>query len=94
MVDTKIFDEIAKRLKEVVPESVQRIEKDLEEKFREVLQAAFSKFELVTREEFDTQVKVLSRTRKKLEQLEKQFESFVAELKSTRNSKSKKTKSE
>lgn len=94
MIDTKIFDDIVKRLKEVVPESVTRIEKDLEHKFREVLQAAFSKLELVTREEFDTQVKVLSRTRKKLDKIEKQISEIEQKQTPTKKRVSKQANSE
>ena len=36
-----------------------------------LLQSAFTRLDLVTREEFDTQTRVLARTREKLEQLEK-----------------------
>jgi hypothetical protein len=37
---------------------------------RVALQSAFSRMELVTREEFDAQAKVLARTRERLEALE------------------------
>ncbi len=49
---------------------------ELEKNFHAVLQAAFTKMDLVTRQEFDVQQGVLVRTRAKLEELEKQ----VAEL--------------
>ena len=68
----KIFDDIAKRLSDVVPDGVRELQEDLQQKFRDILQAGFQQFDLVTREEFDTQTKVLARTREKLEALEKQ----------------------
>ena len=48
---------------------------ELESQFK-VLQGAFSKLDLVSRDEFDSQMVVLARTRARLEALEKQ----VAEL--------------
>ncbi len=42
---------------------------DLEANFRSVLRSTLGKLDLVTREEFDTQLKVLERTRSKLEAL-------------------------
>lgn len=66
----KIFDDIAKRLNDAVPQGIRDLQGDLQQKFRDILLATFSKFDLVTREEFDTQVKVLARTRVKLESLE------------------------
>jgi len=50
--------------------------KDLEKNFRAVLSSAFTRLELVSREEYDVQVEVLARAREKLAALEKR----VAEL--------------
>ncbi|MGV2836232.1 accessory factor UbiK family protein, partial [Pseudomonas shirazensis] len=49
---------------------------ELESQFKVLMQGAFSKLDLVSREEFDSQMVVLARTRARLEALEKQ----VAEL--------------
>ncbi|CAM3618578.1 hypothetical protein CCOS865_00290 [Pseudomonas reidholzensis] len=49
---------------------------ELESQFKMLMQSAFSKLDLVSREEFDSQMVVLARTRARLEALEKQ----VAEL--------------
>jgi ubiquinone biosynthesis accessory factor UbiK len=70
------IDEIAKRLFESVPPAFRSMQQDLEANFRSVLRNSLSRLDLVTREEFDTQLKVLERTRAKLEELEKK----VAEL--------------
>lgn len=43
---------------------------DFENNFKAILRAGLIKADLVTREEFDTQQKVLLNTRKKLEELE------------------------
>ena len=43
-------------------------------------QSVFSRLDLVTREEFDVQAKVLARSRAKLEQLEKQVAELEARL--------------
>ncbi|WJF90005.1 accessory factor UbiK family protein [Paraburkholderia bonniea] len=50
--------------------------KDVERNVKAVLSQGFSKLDLVTREEFDTQTQVLVRTRTRLEELERR----VAEL--------------
>lgn len=49
---------------------------EIESQFRALMQGAFSKLDLVSREEFDSQMVVLARTRARLEALEQQ----VAEL--------------
>jgi hypothetical protein len=64
------IDEIAKRLFAKVPEAARNIQADLEENFRAVLRASLSRLDLVSRDEFDVQSKVLERTRSRLEALE------------------------
>jgi len=54
--------------------------KDLEKNFRGLLSSAFSRLELVSREEYDVQVQVLARAREKLAALEAR----VAELEARR----------
>lgn len=72
MFDPKQFDDLAKKLFATLPTSLQTIEKEIQQKFNEVLQAAFTRMNLITREEFDVQAKVLARTRDKLEALQTQ----------------------
>lgn len=74
MFDPKQFDELAKSLFATLPNSLQNIEKDIQQKFKEVLQATFTRMDLITRDEFDVQCKVLARTREKLDQLQAQVD--------------------
>lgn len=64
------IDEIVKRLLAKVPQAARSIQADLEENFRAVLRASLGRLDLVTRDEFDVQTKVLERTRSRLEALE------------------------
>ena len=79
MFDPKQFDDVAKKLFAALPSSLQNIEKDIQQKFKEVLQSAFSHMDLVTREEFDVQTKVLARTREKLDQIQKQVDELMSQ---------------
>jgi BMFP domain-containing protein YqiC len=72
MIDPKIFDDLSKRFAETIPSSLRQVQSDIEKNAHVVLQAAFAKMDLVTREEFDVQQGVLARTRAKLDALEKQ----------------------
>ena len=65
------FDDLAKKITGLLPESALRLQKDLETNIRTVLQSSLSKMNLVTREEFDVQAALLQRTREKLDKLEK-----------------------
>ena len=64
------IDELAKRLLERVPPALRNARDDLEANFRVVLRSGLSKLDLVTRDEFDAQAKVLARARGQLEALE------------------------
>lgn len=77
-MNAKLIDELTKRLSAALPPGVNVLKEDMEKNMRSVLHAAFSKMDLVTRDEFEVQAMVLQRSREKLEALEKQ----VAELES------------
>ena len=79
MFDPKQFDDLAKKLFAILPDNFQNLDKEIQQKFKEILQAAFARLDLVTREEFDVQTKVLARTREKLENLEDQVERLLKE---------------
>ncbi|MDR0279795.1 accessory factor UbiK family protein [Pseudomonas putida] len=53
---------------------------ELESQFKALLQSGFSKLDLVSREEFDSQMVVLARTRARLEALEAKVEELEARL--------------
>jgi BMFP domain-containing protein YqiC len=71
MLDPKLFDDLARRLAAAVPTGVKELQQDVEKNLRAILQTSLSKLDLVTREEFDVQARVLARTREKLDKLEK-----------------------
>ena len=74
MIDTKVFDDISQRIAANMPSGLQFLQDDLKKNIRSAVEASLSHLNLVTREEFDVQAKVLARTRAKLEALEKQIE--------------------
>jgi BMFP domain-containing protein YqiC len=47
------------------------------DQFKDILQATFTRMDLLTREEFDAQVKVLARTREKVEALQQQLDELL-----------------
>lgn len=70
-MDRNIIDQLASKLAAAVPDDLRALRADMENNFRSLLQTTLGKLELVTREEFEVQRKVLERTREKLERLEK-----------------------
>lgn len=76
MLDPSIIDDIAKQLSDALPDNFKDMQSDIKQQFRHILEKVITDFDLVSREEFDTQCKVLARTREKLEALEKQLAEY------------------
>lgn len=69
-METKLIEELARKLVETIPPGVRALQSDMEKNFRALLEAGLNRMNLVTREEFDVQQRVLERTREKLTALE------------------------
>jgi ubiquinone biosynthesis accessory factor UbiK len=69
-MDAFRIDALARRLFERVPPALRTMQADLESNFRAVLRERLSKLDLVSRDEFDAQARVLERTRAQLAALE------------------------
>lgn len=79
-METPRIDELARRLFESLPASLRSVQQDLETNFRAVLRANLGRLDLVARDEFDAQTKVLERTRARLEELERRFAELEGKL--------------
>lgn len=80
------LDELAKKLFSILPDNFQQLEQDIQQQFKTILQTTFHKLNLVTREEFDVQTRVLARTREKLTVLEAQVAQLIEQkIKNTDN---------
>jgi len=77
MLDNKILDDISTKIRNLMAESPAG---ELEKNLRALLQSAFAKLDLVTREEFDVQSQVLLRAREQLNVLERKVEELEARL--------------
>ena len=66
-MNEKLLGELSERLAQFAAGNPA---KDLERNFRAMLSSAFSRLDLVSREEYDVQAQVLARTREKLVALE------------------------
>lgn len=75
------LSELSARLAEFASANPAR---DLEKNFRGLLASAFTKLELVSREEYDVQVQVLARAREKLTTLEARVAELEARLASSK----------
>lgn len=77
MIKTQVLDDLSKKIRELAASGPAA---DAERNVRALLQGAFTKLELVNREEFDVQTELLRRTREKLAQLETRLDELEALL--------------
>ena len=80
MIHPKKLEDIAKQVQNALPPGIRTMGEEVEKKIRQVLQAQLGKLDLVSREEFDVQTKVLLRTREKLTALEAKLEQLEQKL--------------
>jgi len=77
MSQTSHLEDLSERIREFLAASPT---KDLEKNLRALLSGAFARLDLATREEFELQTRVLSRTREKLAELERRVVELEARL--------------
>lgn len=77
MIKSAALDELSQKLFSILPHGVQHLEREIRQQFQEILQNTLAHLDLVTREEFDVQIKVLARTREKVEALQLQVDNFL-----------------
>jgi BMFP domain-containing protein YqiC len=70
-MEPKHLDDLARTVMDSLPKGFQALQADAEKNLHSALQAALTRMNLVSREEFDVQTGVLARTREKLERLER-----------------------
>ena len=75
------FDRLSEKLSEILPSGLKDVKEDAQKNFKSILESTFAKMNLVTREEFDAQAAVLTRTREQIAVLEKQVSELESLLK-------------
>lgn len=80
MLDSQKIEDVAARLASVLPPGLLGLRRELEENFRAVLRANLERFDLVSRERFDIQAQLLSRTQERLLQLEARLAQIEGEI--------------
>ena len=73
MKPENIAQQISDGVNRMLPSGLSDTRKDLHNNIKALVTESFSKLNVVTREEFDTQAAVLAKTRARLEALEKQI---------------------
>ncbi|MGL4757074.1 MAG: ubiquinone biosynthesis accessory factor UbiK [Aeromonadaceae bacterium] len=80
MIDPKKIEEMARQVHNALPPGLRSLGEEVDKKIKQVLQSQLNKLDMVSREEFDVQTKVLMRTREKLTALEEKLAQLEAQL--------------
>jgi len=81
MIDNQTINRISEQINQLLPPGLQQVKSDFDERLKSLLQQQLASYEIVSREEFDIQAKVLARTREKLEKLEARLNEIESSLK-------------
>ncbi len=80
MLDNQSIKRLSDKINQLLPPGLQQIKGDFDARLKTLLQQQLSALELVSREEFDIQARVLQRTRAKLEDLEQKLKQLEQKL--------------
>lgn len=78
-LDTRQIDEIAQRLAMTLPPGLNSLRNELADNFRAILQNQLERLDLVSRDQFEAQAALLSRTSARLKSLESRVEELEAQ---------------
>ena len=81
MIDNQTINQLSDKISELLPPGLQQVKADFDTRLKQLLQQQLASLEMVSREEFDIQARVLERTRVKLEAIEAKLKELEKTLK-------------
>ena len=86
-IDTEALDqavnEIVRKISAAIPEDLKSAKQGLEKNARSTIESVFQRLDLVTREEFDVQVMLLSKSQQRVKELEQRISQLEEKIKNT-----------
>ena len=80
MIDNQTINQLSDKISELLPPGLQQVKADFDSRVRQLLQQQLASLEMVSREEFEIQTRVLERTREKLESIEAKLKQLETNL--------------
>jgi ubiquinone biosynthesis accessory factor UbiK len=74
MIDNQTINQLSEKIHALLPPGLQQVREDFDARLKTLLQQQLARYEMVSREEFELQARVLARTREKLEIIEARLE--------------------
>ena len=84
-LDTQTLDEIVRKISSAIPDDLKTAKQNLEKNARSAAEGVFQRLDLVTREEFDVQSKMLSKSQQRIKELEQRIKELEQELLNNKN---------
>jgi BMFP domain-containing protein YqiC len=78
--DHSSLDDLARKIADSIPENLRGLGEDLQRNLKSTLRSGLERMDLVTREEFDIQTRLLERTRARVDALETRVSDLEAQL--------------
>lgn len=72
--DTQALDEIVRKINAAIPDDLKSAKQGLGKNVRAATEEVFQRLDLVTREEFDVQSKMLSKSQQRVKELEQRIQ--------------------
>ena len=73
-IDSQALDELVRKISSAIPDDFKTAKQSLEKNARTAAEGVFQRLDLVTREEFDVQTKMLSRSQQRVKELEQRIQ--------------------
>ena len=80
MIDNQTINQLSDKISELLPPGLQQVKADFDARVKLLLQQQLANLEMVSREEFEIQQRILERTREKLESIEAKLKQLEATL--------------
>lgn len=80
MIDNQTINRLSDKINDLLPSGLQQLKSDFDSRLKTLLQQQLAQYELVSREEFDIQARILQRTRAKLESIEAKLKELEKSL--------------
>ena len=81
MLDNQTINRLSEKIHQLLPPGLQQVKSDFDARLKTLLQQQLANYEMVSREEFELQQRVLERTREKLEAVESRLREIEQSLK-------------
>ena len=81
MLDNQTINRLSEKIHQLLPPGLQQVKSDFDAHLKTLLQQQLANYEMVSREEFELQQRVLERTREKLEAVESRLREIEQSLK-------------